>query len=68
MIRNLISAFRTTCRHPSGCTTTPGPDDLMCTAHAADESLASNPDDRLKPWDLDRRNRWPNIRGWRRNG
>lgn len=65
MIRNLFP--RTTCRHPSGCPTTPGPDVLMCDVHAADESLAANPDNRLEPWPLDRRNRWPGLRKGRRN-
>ncbi len=64
MIRNLFS--RTTCRHPSVCEQTPGPNELMCTTHVADEPLADRDGDRLAPWPLNRRSVWP-TKG-KRNG
>ncbi len=68
MIRNLFRSRRTTCRHPSVCSATPGPHSLMCDTHAADEPLTLNPTDRLTPWDLNsRRTVWPTNRE-RRNG
>lgn len=53
---NVLNLFSrgTTCRHPSVCPATPGPNELMCPAHAADEPLAPNAGDRLAPWNLDR--------------
>ncbi len=57
---DLFRARRTTCRHPSVCDATPGRNELMCPAHAADEALPANPHNRLETWDLQRRNSgWP---------
>ncbi len=66
-VLDLFRPRRTTCRHPSVCDQTPGRDSLMCPDHAADESFAFNRDDRLTPWDLNRRSVWPTNRE-RRNG
>jgi hypothetical protein len=66
-VLDLFRPRRTTCRHPSVCDATPGPDRLMCDTHAADEPLTFNRNDRLEPWDLNRRSVWPTNRG-RRNG
>ncbi len=67
MIRNLLRSRRTTCRHPSVCPTTPGPDSLMCPTHAADEALTPTAGNRLAPWPFDRPARPGNTRqvpGW----
>ncbi len=64
---DLFRVSRTTCRHPSVCRETPGPDDLMCPAHAADEALTARDGDRLAPWDLNRRSVWPTNKA-KRNG
>lgn len=67
-VLDLFRQRRTTCRHSSGCRVTPGPDRLMCDTHAEDEPLTFNCNDRLAPWDLNRRRSvWPTDRG-RRNG
>lgn len=71
MIR-LFRSRRITCRHPSVCRVTPGPDTLMCAAHAADEALPNTGD--LPLWNLDRPVNerrvpgWPTTRGAKRNG
>ncbi len=66
-VLDLFRSRRTPCRHPSDCPTAAGPNELMCPTHAADEAFTVNPDNRLAPWDLNRRAVWPTYRG-KRNG